>query len=156
MTALTAGLALIPLALAKGAPGKEILQPLAVVVLGGLITSTLLDQVVTPALFWRFGKPVGDKIIAQREHHKLALERGLVATDPDLHLFTSLLDGVDLDGKESDGEGSDVSPFDKQLASGAGGDAKTGANGHLTNGDGSSGDAGRPEQETPDSPPTRR
>lgn len=46
MTALTAGLALVPLAIARGAPGKEILQPLAVVVLGGLITSTLLDQVV--------------------------------------------------------------------------------------------------------------
>ena len=49
MTALTAGLALIPLAIAAGAPGREILQPLAVVVLGGLITSTLLEQLVTPA-----------------------------------------------------------------------------------------------------------
>ena len=125
MTALTAGLALIPLALAKGASGKEILQPLAVVVLGGLITSTLLDQVVTPALFWRFGKPVGDKIIAERESHKRALARGLVPQDPDLHLFDDLLDGVDLDGDASD---SDVSPFDKQLVDGA--------NGHTTDGNG--------------------
>lgn len=155
MTALTAGLALIPLALAKGASGKEILQPLAVVVLGGLTTSTLLDQVVTPALFWRFGKPVGDKIIAERENHKLALERGLVPTDPDLHLFTSLLDGVDLDGKERDGADSDVSPFDKQIVNGANGDAKTGANGHV-NGGGSNDNAGHNEQETPDSPPARR
>lgn len=87
MTALTAGLALIPLAIAAGAPGKEILQPLAVVVLGGLITSTLLDQIVTPALFWKFGKPVGDKAIAEREAHKRAVESGRLPEDPDAHLF---------------------------------------------------------------------
>ncbi len=98
MTALTAGLALIPLAIAAGQPGKEILQPLAVVVLGGLVTSTLLDQVVTPALFWKYGKAVGDKAIAQRESHKLAVERGLLPFDPDAHLFDDLLEGVNLDG----------------------------------------------------------
>ncbi len=97
MTALTAGLALVPLALSQGAPGKEILHPLAVVVLGGLITSTLLDQVVTPALFWRFGKPVGDKIIAQREAHKRALSRGSVPQDPDQHLFTDGLEDAHFD-----------------------------------------------------------
>ena len=99
MTALTAGLALIPLAISKGSPGKEILQPLAVVVLGGLITSTLLDQVVTPALFWKFGKPVGDKAIAEREAHKRAVESGRLPEDPDAHLFDhDLLEGVNLDG----------------------------------------------------------
>lgn len=87
MTALTAGLALVPLAISSGAPGKEILQPLAVVVLGGLITSTLLDQVVTPALFWKFGKPVADKVIAEREAHKRAVAAGVLPPDPDAHLF---------------------------------------------------------------------
>ncbi|MFN8578895.1 MAG: efflux RND transporter permease subunit [Candidatus Sericytochromatia bacterium] len=58
MTALTAGLSLIPLAIAIGESGKEILQPLAVVVLGGIITSTLLDQVVTPVIFYKFGKNI--------------------------------------------------------------------------------------------------
>ncbi len=62
MTALTAGLSLIPLALAAGQPGKEILHPLAVVVLGGILTSTLLDQLVTPAVFYKFGRPVAERI----------------------------------------------------------------------------------------------
>ena len=65
MTALTAGLALIPLVMAQGEPGKEILFPVAVVILGGLVSSTLLDIVVTPAVFWRFGKPALDRYLAQ-------------------------------------------------------------------------------------------
>lgn len=73
MTALTAGLALVPLALAAGEPGKEILQPLAVVVLGGLITSTLLDQLVTPALFWKYGAPVAETIRAERNNEEQLL-----------------------------------------------------------------------------------
>ncbi len=56
MTALTAGLALIPLTLNAQAPGKEILHPVAVVILGGLVSSTLLDIVVTPAVFWLIGE----------------------------------------------------------------------------------------------------
>ena len=56
MTALCAGIALIPLALAAGQPGKEILYPVATVILGGLISSTLLDFLVRPALFWIFGR----------------------------------------------------------------------------------------------------
>lgn len=67
MTALTAGLSLLPLAIAADAPGKEILHPLAVVVLGGILTSTLLDQVVTPAVFYKFGRPSAERIIAERE-----------------------------------------------------------------------------------------
>ncbi|MFP5248162.1 MAG: efflux RND transporter permease subunit, partial [Thermoanaerobaculia bacterium] len=67
MTALTAGLSLVPFILAADAPGKEILHPLAVVVLGGILTSTLLDQLVTPAVFYKFGKPTADRVIAERE-----------------------------------------------------------------------------------------
>ncbi len=57
MTALAAGIALVPLAWAGGAPGKEILTPVAQVILGGLISSTLLDMIVTPTVFLRFGGP---------------------------------------------------------------------------------------------------
>jgi CzcA family heavy metal efflux pump len=60
MTALAAGIALIPLVLAGDQPGKEILHPVAVVIVGGLISSTLLDFLVTPALFYRFGKKAAE------------------------------------------------------------------------------------------------
>ena len=55
MTALTAGVALVPLVLAAGEPGKEILYPVATVILGGIVSSTMLDFFVHPALFWLFG-----------------------------------------------------------------------------------------------------
>lgn len=56
MTALTAALALVPLLLAADAPGKEILHPVAVVIFGGLVSSTLLDTLLTPLMFWLFGE----------------------------------------------------------------------------------------------------
>jgi Cu/Ag efflux pump CusA len=58
MTALAAGLALIPLALSGEKPGNEIQTPMAIVILGGLLTSMFLNMVVVPALYLRFGQPV--------------------------------------------------------------------------------------------------
>ena len=56
MTALAAGLALVPLMIDAGAAGKEVLYPVAITIFGGLFSATLLDAVVTPVLFMRFGK----------------------------------------------------------------------------------------------------
>ena len=56
MTALTTGLALLPLILAGDIPGQEIEYPMAIVILGGLVTSTLLNLLVVPTLYLRFGK----------------------------------------------------------------------------------------------------
>jgi Cu(I)/Ag(I) efflux system membrane protein CusA/SilA len=62
MTALTAIFALFPILLSKGDPGKEILYPVAVVIVGGLITSTFLDIFVTPVVFYNFAKKAVKKI----------------------------------------------------------------------------------------------
>ncbi|AMV22628.1 efflux RND transporter permease subunit [Planctomyces sp. SH-PL14] len=58
MTATTSFIGLLPLLFGAGQTGKEILYPLALVVFGGMLTSTLLDQIVTPALFFKFGRKV--------------------------------------------------------------------------------------------------
>src|SRR5262245_31106617 len=55
MTALVTGVGLIPLALGVGQPGKEIQQPMAVVILGGIVTSTFLNMIVIPVLYAKFG-----------------------------------------------------------------------------------------------------
>jgi Cu/Ag efflux pump CusA len=58
MTAMAAGLALIPLAVAGGRSGSEIQTPMAIVILCGLMTSTLLNMVVVPTMYVRYGRPV--------------------------------------------------------------------------------------------------
>lgn len=63
MTALSAGLALIPLIMAADEPGKEILNPVAIVIVGGLISSTLLGLAVTPAIFYAFFQKSAEKSI---------------------------------------------------------------------------------------------
>ena len=68
MTALTAAIGLVPLVLAANEPGKEILYPVATVILGGVISSTLLDFFVHPALFWLFGIREGERVV--RESHE--------------------------------------------------------------------------------------
>jgi Cu/Ag efflux pump CusA len=65
MTASTTGLALIPLVIAGSIPGNEIEHPMAVVILGGLVTSTLLNLFVVPSLYLRFGARHGDSAMAQ-------------------------------------------------------------------------------------------
>ena len=67
MTASTAALALVPLLLSKGQPGKEILYPVATVIVGGLISSTLLDLIVTPTVFLKFGRRAILKYIDQHK-----------------------------------------------------------------------------------------
>ena len=57
MTALATGLALVPLVIAGNKPGHEIEYPLAVVILGGLVTSTVLNLFLVPPLYAYFGRP---------------------------------------------------------------------------------------------------
>ena len=59
MTALATGLALVPLAWAGNKPGHEIEHPMAIVILGGLVTSTVLNLVLMPALYLAFGRAGG-------------------------------------------------------------------------------------------------
>ena len=66
MTALVAAFALTPLLLSADTPGKEILHPVAVVIFGGLISSTLLDTLLTPVLFWRFGEKPLQRLLAEK------------------------------------------------------------------------------------------
>jgi len=67
MTALVAAFALIPLILAANEPGKEILHPVAVVIFGGLISSTLLDTLVTPVMFLLWGEKPLEKLISENK-----------------------------------------------------------------------------------------
>lgn len=63
MTALTAALALSPLLFEAEQPGTEILHPVAVVIFGGLVSSTLLDALVTPVLFARLGRRAVERLL---------------------------------------------------------------------------------------------
>ncbi|MFH1924526.1 MAG: efflux RND transporter permease subunit, partial [Planctomycetota bacterium] len=76
MTALTSGIGLVPLAMAAGEPGKEILYPVATVIIGGLISSTLLEFLVRPALFWTFGVGAAERVLRQSREEVALFERG--------------------------------------------------------------------------------
>ncbi|MER2265833.1 efflux RND transporter permease subunit [Methylobacterium oxalidis] len=65
MTALSAGVALVPLLIGAEAPGKEILHPVAVTIFGGLISATLLDTILTPVLFLSFGRNPLERLRAE-------------------------------------------------------------------------------------------
>jgi CzcA family heavy metal efflux pump len=64
MTASVTSLALLPLVFARGQPGSEILHPVAVVIVGGLISSTILDIIVTPTIFYQYGRASAEKYIS--------------------------------------------------------------------------------------------
>jgi HME family heavy-metal exporter len=72
MTALSAGFALLPLMIGADAPGKEILHPVAIVIFGGLVTSTLLDTILTPVLFLRYGAGPLERLAAVQAEFKLS------------------------------------------------------------------------------------
>jgi len=68
MTALAAGLALIPLLFGAGEPGREILHPVAVTIFGGLISATLIDAILTPLMFLWFGEKPLNQLLATHSH----------------------------------------------------------------------------------------
>jgi HME family heavy-metal exporter len=72
MTALSAGLALVPLLFGAGEPGREILHPVAVTIFGGLVSATLLDTFLTPVLFLKFGRKPLEALLARRDETSLA------------------------------------------------------------------------------------
>ena len=67
MTTLATGLALVPLVVMGNIPGHEIEHPMAVVILGGLVTSTLLNLFIVPSLYLRFARPKGRRDEAPKE-----------------------------------------------------------------------------------------
>ena len=81
MTALTSGIGLVPLALAAGEAGKEILYPVATVIIGGLITSTMLEFLVRPALFWQFGLGAARRVL-DGQRNEIVLEEDAPAAEP--------------------------------------------------------------------------
>lgn len=74
MTALTAGIGLVPLVWAGNEPGREILYPVATVILGGLVTSTFCEFLIHPGLFWRFSGQDAERLA----HQAPSLEESLV------------------------------------------------------------------------------
>lgn len=75
MTALCSGIALVPLAIAPDQPGRELLYPVATVILGGLLTVTLLEFLLTPGLFWLFGRAAAARLTLRPEESDQALEK---------------------------------------------------------------------------------
>jgi len=74
MTALCSGIALVPLAMSPDEPGREILYPVATVIIGGLLSSTILDFLVRPGLFWTFARAEAERLAAEPVKHDAATE----------------------------------------------------------------------------------
>jgi HME family heavy-metal exporter len=84
MTALTAGISLIPLVWGGQAPGREILYPVATVILGGLITSTFCEFLIHPGLFWRYSGRDAEQLVKGFDHEDVldTTESGAAAAKP--------------------------------------------------------------------------
>jgi len=67
MTALTSGIALIPLVMSPDQPGRELLYPVASVIVGGLVSTTLLDVLLTPGVFKLFGRPAAEAHVSRHD-----------------------------------------------------------------------------------------
>ncbi len=78
MTALSAAVALVPLMIDPYAPGKEILHPVAITIFGGLVTATVLDTLLTPVLFLRYGRKPLERLVAQARE----VQRGTDGAQP--------------------------------------------------------------------------
>ena len=65
MTALTAGIGLVPLVVGGQEPGREILYPVATVILGGLVTSTFCEFLIHPGLFWKFSGKDAQRLVRE-------------------------------------------------------------------------------------------
>ena len=72
MTALSAGVALLPLMIDADAPGKEILHPVAITIFGGLVSATLLDTFLTPTLFLRYGRRPLERLVREAAEQRAA------------------------------------------------------------------------------------
>ena len=81
MTACTTTLGLVPLALGAGETGKEMLHPLAITIIGGLISGTILVQLVFPSLVKRFGKRAFEMYEATAEHEDEFVDEHAVPAD---------------------------------------------------------------------------
>ncbi len=80
MTALTAGIGLVPLVVGGHQPGREILYPVATVILGGLVTSTFCEFLIHPGLFWRFsGKDAKQLATGDRAEDASLVDQSLTA-----------------------------------------------------------------------------
>jgi HME family heavy-metal exporter len=82
MTALTAGIGLIPLVVEGQQPGREILYPVATVILGGLITSTFCEFLIHPGIFWRFSGKDAQRLVATSDATEIVISRGANTPTP--------------------------------------------------------------------------
>jgi len=82
MTALTAGIALVPLVIGGQEPGREILYPVATVILGGLVTSTFCEFMIRPGLFWRFSGKDVERLVKTEQSEEDELREHFVPNQP--------------------------------------------------------------------------